>query len=90
MENLEGVLVGSWDAIGCVLLLMVNQELRAAMASRQLPLLSNFFQRVQARGEWRVGAVRLGGGAIECFSEVSGRAIRVSVFLSPGQCRFRS
>jgi len=47
MENIESHLVASWDAIGCLLLLQVNQEQRSMMSARQVPLLSNFFQRVQ-------------------------------------------
>jgi len=41
--------VGSWDAVGCLLLVHVNQSQRELMASKALPLLSNFFQRVQVR-----------------------------------------
>lgn len=47
MENLEQHLVGSWDAIGCLLLLHLYQEQRQMLSARELPLLSNFFQRVQ-------------------------------------------
>ena len=44
---LEQVLVTSWDAIGCMLLLQLNSAQRSLMNARQLPLLSSFFQRVQ-------------------------------------------
>jgi len=47
MENVETLLVSSWDAIGCLLLLQVNHELRTVTTTRELPLLANFFQRVQ-------------------------------------------
>jgi len=47
VENLESVLVGSWDAIGCLLLLQLNAEMRSLSSTRQLTLLNNFFQRVQ-------------------------------------------
>lgn len=47
MENLEQFLVTSWDAIGCLLLLQVNQAQRSVMEARALPLLATFFQRVQ-------------------------------------------
>jgi len=47
MESLEQVLVSSWDAIGCMLLLQLNSAQRNLMNARQLPLLSSFFQRVQ-------------------------------------------
>lgn len=47
MENLEQSLVTSWDAIGCLLLLQVNQEQRNVMEARAVPLLVSFFQRVQ-------------------------------------------
>ena len=32
MESLEGILIASWDAIGCLLLVRVNAEQRASMA----------------------------------------------------------
>ena len=47
MESLEQVLVTSWDAIGCMLLLQLNAAQRNLLSARQLPLLSSFFQRVQ-------------------------------------------
>ena len=47
MENLEQHLVNSWDAVGCLLLVLVNQEQREHMSSADMSLLSNFFQRVQ-------------------------------------------
>lgn len=47
MENLEQILVTSWDGIGCLLLLQVNQAQRDVMERRALPLLATFFQRVQ-------------------------------------------
>ena len=46
--HLEQMLVTSWDAIGCMLLLQLNSAQRSLMNARQLPLLSSFFQRVQA------------------------------------------
>jgi len=47
MENLEQLLISSWDAVGCLLLLQLNQEQRDVMSARQVPLLSSFFLRVQ-------------------------------------------
>lgn len=47
MENLEQHLVTSWDAVGCLLLVHVNTAQRDAMAARPVPLLANFFARVQ-------------------------------------------
>jgi len=49
MENLEQVLVQSWDAIGCLLLLRVNHEQRAHTSGPTLAvtLVSGFFQKVQ-------------------------------------------
>ena len=47
MESLEGILISSWDAIGCLLLVRVNAEQRSSMAERHQPLLASFFQRVQ-------------------------------------------
>ena len=47
MENLEQLLIGSWDAVGCLLLLQLNHEQREIMSARQMPLLSSFFQRAQ-------------------------------------------
>ena len=82
MENIEQTLAGSWDAIGCLLLLQVrharaaarppstahfslastwrqvNSEQRAVMSASQLPPLSTFFQRVQARAWTTRGHVR--------------------------------
>lgn len=47
MENLEQHLASSWDAVGCLLLLHLYQEQRQLLADRQVPLLANFFERVQ-------------------------------------------
>jgi hypothetical protein len=49
MESLEQHLIGSWDAVGCLLLVLVNQAQREYMGSTEMTLLANFFQRVQVR-----------------------------------------
>ncbi len=46
-ENLTQELVASWDAVGCLLLIAINQGQREVMDARNLSVLSNFFHRVQ-------------------------------------------
>ena len=57
MESLEGILISSWDAIGCLLLVRVNAEQRSSMAERHQPLLASFFQRVQVLAWSRFKAI---------------------------------
>ena len=43
MENLEQVLMTSWDAIGCMLMLQLLPKITASLTDEKLPLLSSFF-----------------------------------------------
>ena len=47
MENLEQQLIGSWDAIGCLCMLVLLPKITDTLTEEKLPLLYQFFQRAQ-------------------------------------------